>query len=129
LRGFAYKFPAEATDFLKTTPKADAYLLKHIIHDWDDEHAAKILKNIHEANPNATIFVMEFGPMPGANIPHMSKGFDLHMGVMLNALERTQEEYDSLYEENGYKRINLHLLAGGNHPLYVQEIKSEQISS
>ena len=65
----------EAADFLKTTPKADAYLLKHIVHDWDDEHAAKIFKNIHEANPNATIFVIEFGPMPGANIPHMSKGF------------------------------------------------------
>lgn len=121
-------FSTEAADFLKTTPKADAYLLKHIVHDWDDEHASKIFKNIHEANPNATIFVIEFGPMPGANIPHMSKGFDLHMGILLNASERTQEEYDCLYEENGYKRINLHFLAGGNHPLYVQEIKSKQIS-
>ena len=68
-------FTTDAADFLKTAPKADAYLLKHIIHDWDDEHSEIIFRNINEANPNATIFVFEFGPMPGANVPHLSKGF------------------------------------------------------
>jgi len=121
-------FTTDAADFLKTTPKADAYLLKHIIHDWDDEHSEIILRNINEANPNATIFVIEFGPMPGANVPHLAKGFDLHMGIMLNALERTQEQYDSLYEKSGYERVGVHRLGGGTYPLYVQEIKPKSIS-
>jgi len=119
-------FSIEAADFLKTAPVADAYLLKHIIHDWDNKHSIIILNNIKKANSDAAIFVLEFGPMPGPNVPHLSKGFDLHMGVMLNSLERTQEEYDALYEQAGYERIGLHRLAGGAHPLYVQEIKAKK---
>ena len=68
-------FTVEAADFLKTVPKADAYLLKHILHDWNDQHSEKILRKINEANPDATIFILEFGPMPGPNMPHLSKGF------------------------------------------------------
>lgn len=64
------------SNFTTDAPKVDAYLLKHIIHDWDDEHSEIIFRNINGANPNATIFVFEFsGPMPGANVPHLSKGF------------------------------------------------------
>ena len=51
---------------------------------------------------------------------------DLHMGLMLDALERTQEEYDALYKQAGYERVGSHFLAGGAHPLYVQEIKAKQ---
>jgi len=119
-------FSTEAADFLKTAPVADAYLLKHIIHDWDDEHSRIILNTIKKANPDATIFVIEFGPMPGPNMPHLAKGFDLQMGLMLDALERTQEEYDALYKQAGYERVGSHFLAGGAHPLYVQEIKAKQ---
>lgn len=114
----------QACDFLKkeTIPKADAYLLKHILHDWDDDCCITILQNIHYANPQAKIFVLEFGPMPGPNVPHLSKLFDLHMGISVNGKERTQEEYDSLYEQSGFKCETTHLLAEGNYPLYVQEI-------
>jgi hypothetical protein len=51
----------------------------------------------------------------------MAKGFDLHMAVMADAIERTQEEYDALFEQNGYQRVATHYLAG--YPLYVQELK------
>ena len=50
------------------------------------------------------------------------------MGVMLTSLERTQEEYDDLYEKSGYERVGVHHLAGGSFPLYVQEIKPKNIS-
>jgi hypothetical protein len=63
-------FSVEATDFLvQTPPKADAYLLKHVIHDWNDEQSAIIFGNIKKANPDATVFILEFGPMPGPNVP------------------------------------------------------------
>lgn len=56
---------------------------------------------------------------------HMAKGFDLHMAILLDAIERTQEEYDALFEQNGYQRVATHYLAGG-YPLYVQELKLEK---
>jgi hypothetical protein len=41
-------------DFFARVPSADAYIMKHIIHDWDDERCVTILKNIHAAmNPTA----------------------------------------------------------------------------
>jgi len=111
-------------DFFKknTIPKANAYLLKHIIHDWDDAKSIAILKNIKHASPNAKVFIMEFGPMPGPNVSHLSKMFDLHMALCFDGHERTQGEYDSVYEKSGFKLEKTHLLAGGDFPLYVQEI-------
>jgi hypothetical protein len=44
------------------------------------------------------------------------------MGIFNSAKQRTQEEYDTLYKQNEYERVGLHLLAGGAYPLYVQEI-------
>ena len=118
------RFEKQACDFFVEgqIPKAEAYVLKHIIHDWDDASSGKILANIRATNECAVIFIIEFGPMPGPNLPHMSKGFDLHMGQLLNAKERNQEEYSALFEANGCKRVAKHLLAGGAFPLYVQEV-------
>jgi len=115
-------FKVESCDFFKSVPVADAYVLKHIIHDWDDEKSSTIFKKIKEANPKAAVFIIEFGPMPGPNVPHISKGFDIHMGVMLGSSQRTQEEYDELFASNDYEHTECHKLAGGAFPLYVQEL-------
>lgn len=117
-------FEVTACDFLKqeTIPVADAYLLKHIVHDWNDEKSIEILSNIKSTNPKAKVFIMEFGPMPGPNVPHLSKIFDLHMAITLDGYERSQEEYNALFSKSGFQLVKAHLLAEGNHPLYVQEI-------
>jgi len=121
---FPSNIKLSATDFFKkeTIPKANAYILKHILHDWDDVSSIKILENIKAVNPEAKVFILEFGPMPGPNIPHLSKLFDLHMAILLSGSERSQEEYNALYAKSGYKLTTTHLLAAGNHPLYIQEI-------
>lgn len=115
----------QATNFFEQpAPKADAYLLKTVLHDWNDEACGVILENIHKANPSATVFIIEMGPIPGPNIPHPSKGFDLHMALMLDGKERSQSEYDALWHSNGWKRVATHHLGpGGQHPYYVQELK------
>jgi len=117
-------FDVKGCNFLdkSTIPKADAYLLKHIIHDWDDEASITILKNIKYVNPDAKVFIFEFGPMPGPNVPHLSKLFDLHMAITVSGHQRTQAEYDALYENSGYTLEKTHMLADGNFPMYVQEI-------
>lgn len=118
-------FKVQATNFLEQpAPMAGAYLLKTILHDWDDHHAGIILNNIAISNPNATVFIIEMGPMPDPNVPHVAKGFDLHMGLLFNGKERSQTEYDVLWEENGWHRVAVHRLGpSGAHPYYVQELK------
>jgi hypothetical protein len=43
-------FSVEPVNFFKSVPKAEAYILKHVIHDWDDEASSIILGNIKKAN-------------------------------------------------------------------------------
>lgn len=84
-------------DFFKSAPKADIYLLKYIMHDWPDEQAALILKNIRKAmNPGARILIMD--PLiPEGNTPHSGKLMDLLcMGIYEGGRERTKKEFEQL---------------------------------
>jgi len=90
-------------DFFKAVPAGDAYIMKNIIHDWDDAHALTILKNIHAAAaPDARLFLIEAVMAPG-NEPHFAKMVDLEMMLLPGGLERTEEEYRDLLAESGFK--------------------------
>ena len=72
-----------AGDMFQEVPAADAYLLKHILHDWSDAECVQILTNIYRAAPKlARVFVAEF-VVPGPDTPHFAKLFDIHMMCML----------------------------------------------
>ena len=91
-------------DFLNDTlPGADLYLLKHILHDWDDEHCVTILKGVRAAmNPGAKVAVIEF-VIPDPLVPGPATLMDLNMMVMLDGMERTAIEYGALFERAGLK--------------------------
>ena len=90
-----------AGDMFTEVPSADAYLLKHILHDWNDADCVRILSNIHKAAaPNARIFVAEYVVL-GPDTPHFAKLFDIHMMCATGGQERTEEEYASLCERAG----------------------------
>jgi hypothetical protein len=94
-----------AGNFFESVPGGgDAYILKHIIHDWDDERAIAILKQCHKVMPaNGKVLVAEQVIPPG-NEPFMGKFFDLHMLVMTSGgRERTEAEYRALFEKAGFK--------------------------
>lgn len=78
----------------------DVYMLKHIIHDWDDERAIKILKNCHNAlDNNSKILVMEM-IVNDRNLPSAAKMLDLNMLVMCQGgKERTKEEFQQLFSQ------------------------------
>jgi hypothetical protein len=60
-------------------PSADAYVLKMILHDWNDEECVDILSNIRRASPaTGQLFIAEF-VVPGPTEPHFAKLFDIHM--------------------------------------------------
>lgn len=82
---------------------ADAYMMKHIIHDWDDESSIKILKNIRSAmSENGKVLIVEM-VVPEGNEPHPSKALDILMLVMEGGKERTKDEYGKLLGASGLK--------------------------
>jgi hypothetical protein len=94
-----------AGNFFESVPEGgDAYILKHIIHDWDDERAIAILKQCHKVMPeNGKVLVAEQVIPPG-NEPFMGKLLDLNMLVMTpGGCERTEAEYRALFEKAGFK--------------------------
>lgn len=101
--GVAGRVERVAGDFFKSVPHADAYVLKHIIHDWDDERASLILRNINAAmGPGGRVLIVET-VVPEGNAPHYSKVLDLEMLVSPGGIERTAEEYAALLATAGLR--------------------------
>src|SRR6185295_4005119 len=94
----------EAGDFLRSVPAGgDLYLLKHILHDWDDAHCVTILKSVRAAaKPSSKLLVVEFW-LPETAEPSPAHFMDLNMLVMLDGRERTRSQYAALFERAGWR--------------------------
>ena len=102
--GVAERVEKVAGDFFSSVPAgADAYIMKHIIHDWDDQRARKILRNIREVMPpNGTVLIVET-VVPEGDEPHYSKLLDLEMLASPGGVERTAREYRELLAASGLR--------------------------
>jgi SAM-dependent methyltransferase len=98
------RMEAAGGDFFVSVPAGgDAYLLKHIIHDWDEERALTILRNIRDAmKPDGRLLLVEW-VVPEGDEPSMAKLGDVHMMVMTGGQERTAREYAQLFEHAGFR--------------------------
>lgn len=77
---------------------ADAYYMQHIIHDWKDEAALKILRNVHRAlagRPDGRLLLVDT-VMPEDSRPHPAKLLDLLMLMFPGGRERTEREWRDL---------------------------------
>jgi hypothetical protein len=89
----------------KDVPPADVYMMKRIIHDWNDEECIQILSNLDQAAAQAgKVFIIE-AVVPDPDTPHFSKLFDIHMMCWGTGRERTTEEYAGLLEGAGWKYL------------------------
>jgi ubiquinone/menaquinone biosynthesis C-methylase UbiE len=93
----------EPCDFLREVPSGcRAYVMKHVIHDWDDEHSEKILANCRRVvQPNGALLLVEW-TLPEGNLPSSAKISDVSMLLMTGGKERTTEEYRRLLEGAGF---------------------------
>jgi hypothetical protein len=93
-----------AGNFFESVPaNADAYIMKHIIHDWDDERAVQILQNIGKGiQADGKVLVVET-VVPEGDEPHYSKLLDLEMLVSPGGVERTAAEYKELFAAAGFR--------------------------
>jgi len=99
-------------DFFEGVPTgADAYMLKGVIHDWNDEAALKILKNCRRAiRPDGTLLLIEAVVTPSAD-PRTAL-MDMLMMVLTSGRERTESEFRSLLREAGFSMVQVIRNAG-----------------
>jgi hypothetical protein len=101
--------------FFEWVPEGgDAYVLKFIIHDWEDEECVAILHTCREAMaPEAVVLVIErdLGP-PNENA--VAKLSDLNMLVMPGGRERTEDEYAALLDQADLRLRGTHPTASGH---------------
>jgi hypothetical protein len=93
----------ESGDFFQSVPGGDAIIMKHIIHDWDDERALAILRNCHRALPSGgklLLVEMLLSDQPG---PHFSKVLDVEMLMLPGGRERTEQQYRELLNAGGFE--------------------------
>src|SRR5262245_58117108 len=89
--------------FADGLPVADAYLLMEVIHDWNDQDAAKILAAVRRAAlEHARLLIIEAlaSESPG---PHHSKLLDVIMLAVTGGRERTPSEYEALFAGAGFR--------------------------
>lgn len=95
-------------NFFESIPAgADAYLMRHIIHDWDDEKATTILRHVHQVIPSSGRLLVVEGVIPPGNDPCFGKLLDLTMLTLPGGKERTEEEFRSLLQSAGFDLTNI----------------------
>ena len=101
--GLAGRCEVMGGDMFQSLPAGgDAYMMKHIIHDWDDERSIKILKNCRSAmTPDGKILIVETVIKPG-NDPDFFKLLDIAM-LTISGRERTEAQFDALLGRAGLR--------------------------
>jgi SAM-dependent methyltransferase len=93
--------------FVDPLPPADVYVLSQILHDWDDERAAAILRNCRRSIADDGRLLVHDAVVPAGPEPHYRKLFDLHMLVLLGGKERTNDEWQTLFASTGFRIANV----------------------
>jgi hypothetical protein len=102
--GVEKRVAIEAGDFFGNVPAGgDAYVLSHIIHDWNEEQCLTILRHIAKAmTPDGRVLIVEM-VLPAGDAPHPGKVLDMGMLVVTGGEERTEAEYASLLTKAGLR--------------------------
>ncbi len=102
--GLADRCTLVGGSFFESVPSgADAYVLRHIIHDWDEEKSLTILRNCHQAMPDDGKLLVIESVIPEGNEPFGGKFLDLVMLVVPGGQERTEAEYRALFAQAGFQ--------------------------
>jgi len=103
--GITGRVRIESGDFFQELPMgADAIIMKHIVHDWDDDSATRILQACHRALGTRGKVLIVDPVVPTGNVPHYGKLLDLEMLVLTpRGRERTKQEFAKLLRGAGFR--------------------------
>jgi hypothetical protein len=106
--GLASHCEVVAGDFFREIPvKADAFFLRHILHDWNDEECRTILRNIAAQCKSGDRVLIAECVIKEPNQPDTGKLFDMMMMLFLTGKERTEIEYQDLLESTGFEWVGV----------------------
>jgi hypothetical protein len=122
LRGIVFDLPETVRDeaalgdriefvegsFFERVPEGDVYILSTILHDWDDEPAAAILRTIRAAAPPEARLLILDAVVPPGNEPGGGKWLDLLMLTVAGGKERTEAQWRELLDAGGFEPVRFH---------------------
>jgi hypothetical protein len=94
---------AEGSFFDHVPAGGDAYVLKNIIHDWDDAESTQILRNVRSAAPDGAALLLVETVIPDDEGASIGKWLDMEMLVVNDGRERTESEYRRLFDATGFQ--------------------------
>ncbi|WP_216901924.1 methyltransferase [Nocardia alni] len=112
-RGLSDRFSGVAGDFFTEVPAADLYLLKTVLHDWDDEQCANILRNCRAAVHDGGRAVIVETIVGEIGKPDFATLSDMGMLAVTNGMERDLDEFDALFASSGWRRDKTYPVGGG----------------
>ena len=96
-----------AGSFFERVPRGDAYVLSSILHDWNDEQAAAILRTIRAAAPSGARVLVLDNLVPAGNEPHGAKWLDVLMLTLLDGRERDEQQWRALLESGDFDPVSI----------------------
>jgi O-methyltransferase domain len=102
-KGIAERCRLESGSFIEAVPAGgDAYIMKYILHDWNDDQCVKILENCRAAmNEKGKVLVVD-NVIPPGNDPNWGKLLDIQM-LIIGGRERTKREFGAMFAQAGLK--------------------------
>ena len=122
LRGIVFDLPDTSRDeslrtherlefvegsFFEGVPLGDAYVLSTILHDWDDDGAARILQVIRSCAPTGARLLVLDAVVPEGNEPHGAKWLDLLMLALFAGRERDEAQWRAVLDANGFEPLEI----------------------
>jgi len=102
--GLAARCQVIEGSFFDSVPAgADAYLFRHIIHDWTDDQSVQILGHCRTAMPHDGRLLLVECVVPAGNMPSLSKDFDMTMLTFPGGMERTEDDFRALLARAGFE--------------------------
>ncbi|MFJ4655938.1 methyltransferase [Nocardia sp. NPDC088792] len=122
-RGLAERCTVAGGSFFESVPTGgDAYILKHVLHDWYDADAARILRTVRAAMSDSARLLLIEMVLPPDNRRQVGKLIDLEMLVVVGGRERTEEDFRNLLSANGFELIRRVETAGPDNILEARPI-------
>jgi C-methyltransferase len=111
-RGVADRVEVVGGSFFEAVPSGDAYVLKHVIHDWSNDEAVQILRNVRSAAGSSGVVLLVEMVIPRHHREFLGKLLDLEMLNGGPARERTADEYRRLLARAGLRMTRVVPTAG-----------------
>ena len=103
-KGLNNRCTVEAGSFFDSVPEgADSYILKGVLHDWDEDKCGQILRNCAKGMSAESKLLILDGVIPEENTPHAGKFLDINALVMTGGKGRTESEFAKLLEQAGLR--------------------------